>query len=359
MHPFLQQKGRRFNSPFLIVIIFARNIHPFSLQKGSAVACSNSTPGMIGSPRASSRSVAERLDWNLLRTFEVVAQELSISRAAARLHLSQPAVSQAIKRLEEQLGVTLIERRGPRFLLTQAGIETLRVATEVQGQFTRLGSALEQTREQIVGKVRLLTVSGIHCPAYDECLARLHRDYPGIALDIDVQSSEAIVSALSRKTASVGLAVNRAAPTWLGQQRFTHEHYAFYCSHVHPLFARADVVLGDLRDEPVIIFTGDLLGGALSSLAEFREQHQLVGPVVASSANTQEVLRLVLAGFGIACLPEHICHDELKAGRLRRLPPLEGVGTVDISLLWNRDQHLSKAESVFLQRLQAAALTEQ
>lgn len=320
------------------------------------MACSNSTTGLIGAPRPSSRSLAERLDWNLLRTFEVVAQELSISRAAARLHLSQPAVSQAIKRLEEQLGVTLIERRGPRFLLTQAGIETLRVATEVQGHFSRLDSALEQASEQVVGKVRLLTVSGIHCPVYDDILARLHADYPGIALEIDVQSSEAIVSALSRKTASFGLAVNRATAPWLGQQRLTREHYAFYCSHLHPLFTRENLALDNLRDEPVIIFTGDLLGGALSSLAEFREQHQLIGPVVASSANTQEVLRLVLAGFGIACLPEHICHDELRAGRLRRLPPQEGVGAVDISLLWNSEQHLSKAESVFLQRLREAAL---
>lgn len=50
------------------------------------------------------RFLNDRLDWNLLRTFLVIGQEGSISRAAARLHLSQPAVSQALRRLEEQLG---------------------------------------------------------------------------------------------------------------------------------------------------------------------------------------------------------------------------------------------------------------
>ena len=301
--------------------------------------------------RPSTRPLGERLDWNLLRTFQVVAQELSISRAAARLHLSQPAVSQAIKRLEEQLGAALIERRGPRFLLTQSGIETLRVAAEVQSHFTQLDAALERSSDQVVGKVRMLTVSGIHCPAYDAFLAQLHRDYPGITLEIDVQSSEAILSSLAQKTASFGLAVNRTAPAWLGPQCLTQEHYAFYCSDLHPLFGRDDLTLTDLRNEQLIIFTGDLLGGTLSSLAEFRDLHQLTGQIVASSANTQEVLRLVLAGFGIACLPQHICQNELSAGRLWRLPPEEGVGSVDIHLLWNMEQRLTKAESVFLQRL--------
>ncbi len=309
----------------------------------------------IAVSRASSRPLGERLDWNLLRTFQVVAQELSISRAAARLHLSQPAVSQAIKRLEEQLGAALIERRGPRFLLTQSGIETLRVAAEVQGHFTQLDAALERSSDQVVGKVRMLTVSGIRCEAYDKFLAQLHRDYPGITLEIDVQSSEAILSALSQKTASFGLAVNRTTPGWLGQQCLTHEEYAFYCSDQHPLYGRDDLTLADLRDQQLIIFTGDLLGGTLSSLAEYRDLHKLNGQIVASSANTQEVLRLVLAGFGIACLPQHICQSELRAGRLWRLPPEEGVGAVDINLLWNLEQRLTKAESVFLQRLREAS----
>jgi DNA-binding transcriptional LysR family regulator len=313
----------------------------------------STTPVAVARPH--SRPLGERLDWNLLRTFQVVAQELSISRAAARLHLSQPAVSQAIKRLEEQLGAALIERRGPRFLLTQSGLETLRVAAEVQGHFTQLDAALERTSDQVVGKVRMLTVSGIRCPAYDRFLSALHRDYPGITLEIDVQSSDAILSALAQKTASFGLAVNRSAPVWLGQQCLTREHYAFYCSHLHPLYGREDLSLEDLRNEQLIIFTGDLLGGTLSSLAEFRDLHKLTGQIVASSANTQEVLRLVLAGFGIACLPQHICQSELSAGHLWRLPPQEGVGSVDISVLWNLEQRLTKAESVFLQRLREAS----
>ncbi len=59
------------------------------------------------------RFLNDRLDWNLLRTYLVIGQEGSMSRAAARLHITQSAVSQALKRLEEQLDCVLIVRGGP------------------------------------------------------------------------------------------------------------------------------------------------------------------------------------------------------------------------------------------------------
>lgn len=311
------------------------------------------TPSHPTPPRTSSRPLSERVDWNLLRTFQVVAQELSISRAAARLHLSQPAVSQALKRLEEQMGTALVERHGPRFSLTRSGIEALRVATELQGQFAQLDAALEQSSGQVVGRVRLLTVSGIQCPPFDRFLAQLHRDYPGIALEVEVQSSDAIVSALAQKTATFGLAVHRVAQPWMGQSWLTRERYGLYCSDQHPLFGRKDLSLDDLRHEHLVSFAGDLLGGTLSALAEFRGRHALDGQIIASSANTQEVLRLVLAGFGIGCLPEHLCERGVLEGTLWRLPPDDSVCEIDIHVLWNLEQRLTMAETVFLQGMKA------
>ena len=303
---------------------------------------------------AGRRPLSERVDWNLLRTFQMIAQEMSFSRAAVRLHLSQPAVTQALKRLEEQIGVALIERNGPRFQLTRAGVETLKIAGEVHGHFGQLQAAVEAASDQVIGPVRLLSVSGIECPAYDRFLAALHRDYPGITLEIEVRSSEAILSALSHKTATFGLAVNRNTYPWLHQQCLTTERYRFYCSDQHPLFGRSDLTLSDLRLEPLIVITGDLLGGNLSPLAEFRDRHSLSGDIVASTADIQEALRLVLAGFGIGCLPDHVCLDSRVAARLWPLPPEEEVCAMDINLLWHADQRLSQAEAVFLQRLRNA-----
>lgn len=90
-----------------------------------------------------SRVLMDRLDWNLLRTYLTIMQERSISRAAARLHLTQPAVSQALKRLEDSLGRTLIQRRGAQFQPTRAGEEVYRIATDIYGHMSRLDNELD------------------------------------------------------------------------------------------------------------------------------------------------------------------------------------------------------------------------
>ncbi|MFX5760860.1 LysR family transcriptional regulator, partial [Acinetobacter baumannii] len=83
----------------------------------------------------------DRLDWNLLRTFLAIARERSISRAATRLHLTQPAVSQALKRLEDQLGLQLIDRQANPIEITRAGEEVRQIAEEVYGTISRLSQA--------------------------------------------------------------------------------------------------------------------------------------------------------------------------------------------------------------------------
>lgn len=293
----------------------------------------------------------DRLDWNLLRTFRVIGQELSISRAAARLHLTQPAVSQALKRLEEQLDCQLIARRGPRFDLTEAGEEIFAIAGEMYGQVSQLSSALQRPGDEMIGKVRLLMISRIFSDRFDDFLAQFHRLHPRVDLEIDVMRSSDIVSALLEKTATVGLSLNRRPQPRLEQRLFLRQRYAFYCGRHHALFGRGNLSDSDLQSENFVSFTSDQIGGMLSPLTIFRDQQGFRGRIVASSPNLEEVRRLVIAGFGLGCLPEHVVADDVSNGLLWRLPPSGGIADVDIHLLWNRDQKMSRAEHAFIDSL--------
>ncbi|MBV4457521.1 LysR family transcriptional regulator [Pseudomonas sp. COR58] len=299
------------------------------------------------------RLLNDRLDWNLLRTFRVIGQELSISRAAARLHLTQPAVSQALKRLEEQLGRQLIARRGPRFALTEVGEQLLALAGEIYGQVSQVSSLLGEPADEVIGKVRLLIISRIFSERFDDFLADFHRQFPRVDLEVEVMRSSDIVSALQEKTATLGLSLNRRAQPRLEQRLFLRQRYAFFCGKHHPLFRRNDVSQSDLQRENFVSFTSDQIGGMLSPLTIFRDQQGFSGRIVASSPSLEEVRRLVIAGFGIGCLPEHVVAADVGAGLLWRLPPHEGIADVDIHMLWNREQRMSRAETLFIERLQA------
>ncbi|GLO03099.1 LysR family transcriptional regulator [Pseudomonas putida] len=303
------------------------------------------------------RFLNDRLDWNLLRTFLVIGQEGSISRAAARLHLSQPAVSQALRRLEEQLDSALVVRRGPRINLSKAGEEVMQIAAELYGTVSRLGPALDSPAETVTGKIRLLSISRIQSRAYDDFLAQFHSDHPQVELEIDVLRSSDVASGLLQKTASFGLSLCRTPQPRLEQRVLLEQRYAFFCGKRHRLFGRKNLTVADLQGENFVSFTSDQMGGNLSPLTVFRDQQGFTGRIVASSPSLDEILRLVGAGYGIGCLPEHIVAADVQANELWRLPPWEGVIDVNVYLLWNREQKFTQAESIFLERFQQMLMT--
>lgn len=303
------------------------------------------------------RFLNDRLDWNLLRTFLVIGQEGSISRAAARLHLSQPAVSQALRRLEEQLDSALVVRRGPRINLSKAGEEVMQIAAELYGTVSRLGPALDSPAETVTGKIRLLSISRIQSRAYDDFLAQFHSDHPQVELEIDVLRSSDVASGLLQKTASFGLSLCRTPQPRLEQRVLLEQRYAFFCGKRHRLFGRKNLTVADLQGENFVSFTSDQMGGNLSPLTVFRDQQGFTGRIVASSPSLDEILRLVGAGYGIGCLPEHIVAADVQANELWRLPPWEGVIDVNVYLLWNREQKFTQAESIFLERFQQMLTT--
>lgn len=293
----------------------------------------------------------DRLDWNLLRTFMVVAEEGNFSRAAARLHLTQSAISQSVKRLEEQLGCILLLRRGPRFDVTQTGTEILNMTREIYGQVSRIGAVAELIHNDISGTVRILIATKVQSDLFDSTLARFHANHPGVQFEIEVMRSSDIISNLLQKTATLGLGICRLPVAKIKRHCLLNQRYAFYCGRSHKFFGIDDVSLNSMAGENFVSFTSDQVGDSLSPLTFFRDKSGLTGKIVASSSSFEEVIRLIYAGFGIGCLPEHVAEQEVKQGKLWKLPPIEGVADVDINLLWNHEQKMSLAEGAFLSSL--------
>jgi DNA-binding transcriptional LysR family regulator len=299
-----------------------------------------------------SRFLNDRLDWNLLRTYLVIMQERSLSRAAARLFVTQPAVSQALKRLEDALEHKLIERRGAQFVPTRAGEEVYRIASDIYGNISRLETELDERTADITGSIRLLTVSRIESPVYDEFLAEFHLAYPRIDLQIEVMRSSDIISSVLQKTATAGLSLCRTPVEKLEMRLFLRQRYAIFCGRHHRLFGLSQLTMEDLLAENFVSFTSDQIGDSLSPLTVFRDQRGFTGRIVASSPSLDEVRRLIYAGYGIGCLPEHAVRDDLARQRLWQLPPEEGLADVDIHLLWHRERKMNAAEVAFFDAME-------
>ncbi|MFJ3056394.1 LysR family transcriptional regulator [Herbaspirillum sp. NPDC087042] len=291
---------------------------------------------------------SERMDWNLLRTFMFVVQERGVGRAAATLCLSQPAVSQALRRLEETVGGVLLHRRHGEFRLTPLGEEIYAVAREMYGMVARIDGAAGQAGEDVAGSLRLLLMSRVQSAAYDDFLAHFHRRYPRVEFRIEVMQSAAILDTLAKGSSALGLCLCRKPVDKLERLLFLRHRYVIVCGRHHPLFGQRNVSMAELLVQNFVCFASDQLGDTLSPLTVFRDQQGFTGHIAGTSPHVEEIRRMVVAGVGLSFLPEHLIRQDVADGQLKVLPLGGPVAEIDVFLTWHRQRKLSVPEQAFL-----------
>ena len=305
-------------------------------------------------PKSAGRQIAWNLDWNLLRTFMVIAQEQSITAAAKRLRLKQPSVSNALKRLEHSLGCRMVER-GPRsFELTSQGEALFRECAGIFGSVNRLSSALEQATDEITGTVHLHMASHVTCPLLDEALESFHKQHLAACVSISIGSSIDTIKAVQDKTAALGICLVNERMAELDYKRFYTEHFGFFCGPRHRLFGARGLRLEDLQGEHCVSFHTDQLNDVLRPVAILRSKAGMDRHISGVSSNLEEIRRMVMAGMGIGALPIHVVQRDVQDGLLYRLPPYKHPPAIDIWLVRHPDANINQAERAFTRMLIAS-----
>jgi len=301
----------------------------------------------------------DKLDWDLLQSFRIIADEKSISRAALRLKRTQSAVSHSLKRLETQLGVRLIDRSYRNFQLTSEGQALLESATTVYREIVRLGNTLNKEETALSGTLRLLVVSRIVSDVFDNALAAFRLRHPQARINVEVLLSSDIIKRVDQNVAALGLAICREDTKNIHRVELIPEWYSLYCGKHHPLFDQKLIKKEHLLTQNFVSFISEQFGDALSPLAIFRDTQQFKGEIVASSNNFDEIKRLLYAGYGIGCLADNTVEQEVRNGHLRRIPPDHPIANIPVNLVWGRNRKLKPVERAFIEMLFAAFDIEQ
>jgi DNA-binding transcriptional LysR family regulator len=295
--------------------------------------------------------LARDLNWNLLRTFMVLAESSSVTDAAERLRLKQPTVSNALKRLEERLEKRLINRSPGHFELTEAGRILYREAVEVHGTILRLGTLMRTVTDEVRGHVRIAMASHVVCPIFDEALTDFHKMHPRATLSIDVSASREALATVMARRASMGIHLVHERSPKLEYRRLYREFFGLFCGPTHPLYGREGLTYKDLAGHSSVSFVTDRLTDALRPVTLMRAEAELDERVVATSANLEEVRRMIVAGLGIGPLPIHAVRRDIEDGLLWRLPPYENPPAIDVHLVWNPKLQMNRAEQALLGQL--------
>lgn len=238
-----------------------------------------------------------------LEYFMAVAEELHFGRAAARLHISQPPLTVHIKRLEEELGVSLFNRTSRRVSLTSEGI---RFRDLVGPILQDLDEAVEDIREIKAGRRGRVRVGFVSSASYElvpAAVRDIRLQHPGIHLDLHPMATGEQVEALLENRLDIG--IMRDAPLQAGLQfsALLTEQLVAVLPANHALAAKTEVSAEELSRLPLVLFPYQSMPGYVAKIMEIF--HHLGHPprIVQRAVNQENVMGLVAADVGASILP--------------------------------------------------------
>src|SRR4051812_31292030 len=241
-----------------------------------------------------------------LRYFVVVAEELHFRRAAERLHMSQPPLSQQIRALEQEIGVTLLLRNQRRVELTVAGQAFLERAREI---LAAVEDAARQARRVQRGQVGRLAVGFVGSAMYSfvpELLRAFHEQSPDIGLRLHELGTSEQLRQLEDGRLDVGFVrVPRQHPE-LRLETVLEEPVIAALPDLHPFAARAQLTLEDLRGQPLVLLTRTGAPGLRAALQGAIERLGGDEAITQEVSEMQTLIGLVAAGVGISIVPESV-----------------------------------------------------
>src|SRR6476469_5152176 len=284
------------------------------------------------------------MDLTALRIFLTVAEERSFSRAAAKVHRTQPAVSQAVKRLEDELGEQLFDRSSKSGTLTDAG----RVLQNYGQRLVRLAeeaeSAMRELRDLRRGRVLIgANEAAIHTLL--PLMARFRQKIPDIAVDVRRVPARQIAVEVQQGSLDFGALTFRPAESGLLEVPVGTDELVLLVHPSHPLAKRRQVTMEDVAGEPVVAHNDP--SPARERVLRLFEQHHITLNMVISLPSLDGIKRAVELKLGVALLPRRCAITEIASGRLVAVP-VANVSRKRQVMLVCRKAHRSHAADAFL-----------
>ena len=252
--------------------------------------------------------MSQLIDLRAWRQFLAVAEELHFGRAAARLHMTQPPVTQAIAQLEKTLEVRLFDRNRRRVALTPAGEALLPEVRELLARAQALPARARAAAAGEVGRVRLAFVSTIGFERLPAWVRDFRVGSPQVALELVEATGDVQLEALARGEIDAGLMLHSPgfAPPGLQRLAVASEPLVLALPAQHPLAHAGAVPLNDVLAEPLVIFPRRIVPSLRDAIFGLYHAAGRTPQVAQEAIQMQTIVNLVSGGLGVAWVPASV-----------------------------------------------------
>lgn len=271
-----------------------------------------------------------------LRYFVTLAEELHFGRAAERLHIAQPPLSQQIRQLEKELGFELFHRTKRNVQLTEAGQVFL---SEVQQILRQLQQAIQVGQQTSRGEVGQLVVGFVSSAAYN-ILPNILRQFrccvPGVSLELHELTTDQQLDWLRSGRLDIGFVRPPVEENTFSWEIIFQESLMVALPETHVLANQSDVCLTSLANEPFILFPRILAPGLYDLIISLCQQAGFSPTVTQEAIQMQTIVSLVAAEMGVAIVPASLQNLQRTGVVYQNIQ--ESTPKVAIAMIWRRNQ---------------------
>lgn len=266
-----------------------------------------------------------------LRYYVAVAEECHFGRAARRLHIAQPPLSQQIKQLEEDLGVTLLNRSTRKVELTAAGQRYLERAREILASVDAAGDEAARIAVGEIGRVSIGFTGSATYHLLPAIARRLRAELPDIDLDLHgemltPQQAEALHSGVI----DLGFLRPPVHDRQLRYEVVGTEAMVAVVPHTHPLAARASVEMADLAGEQFVSYSGFNRSVVFQVVIDACQRSGFTPSIRHEVGETSTLVSFVAAGLGVALVPQSV--QQLQIAGAVYVPLAGDAPTVELAM---------------------------
>lgn len=239
-----------------------------------------------------------------LHSFVEVALHKSFTNAAAHSYLTQPSLSKAVKKLEEELGVELFDRSTRHLHLTDAGQIVYQQSQKAFAALSELNILLDELRDITTGEVKIGIPPLIGTLFFPEIARNFHENHPKVSLELVELGAKLIGRLVEEGEIDLGIVVLPASEEKFNIYPFIEDEFVLFLHKDHRLANHSVVSLNELKDEKFIIFSEDFT--LHDYIIQACENEGFTPDISYQSSQWDLIIELVSSKLGITLLPKSI-----------------------------------------------------
>jgi DNA-binding transcriptional LysR family regulator len=285
------------------------------------------------------------MDRRMLQVFREVVRQGSFTRAAEKLFIAQPAVSITIRKLEEELELTLLNRQEKQVTLTTEGERLLRHAELILTAFATAETEMAELRDLSHGEVRIGIPPMLSSYYFPRIIGAFRQLYPHLQLSVNGEGAANLLRMIRKGEIDMAVIAGAEVPDGLQGQHLLREEIVACVPAGHPLAGLAAVSLTAFMREPLILyqegyFMRELMNKLIATSSE--------APQVVFETNIFSMVRsLIRQGTGVSTFLRMVVSDDPDLTAISFDPPIH----LDLQVAWKADRYLSRANRAFLEFL--------